>query len=391
MRALRFLTAGESHGPGMAVTLDGFPAGLEVDMERVALMLRRRMGGYGRGPRMKIETDEPRVLSGIRHGRTLGSPITLIVENRDHANWREAMSPEPVRDGVDKREVTRPRPGHADLAGALKYNTHDVRDILERASARETVARTAAGALAVQFLEKFSIWIASHVIQVGDAGYPPDRSISFADISGIPEDSALRVVDRDLEEEMIRAIDEAEKARDTLGGVFEVAASGVPPGLGSHRHWDTKIDGRLAQAVMSIQAVKAVAIGAGTHAAGCRGSQVHDEILRSGRWRGFTRRTNRAGGVEGGITNGGEVRVSGYMKPLSTLRQPLGSVDVQSKKPFAAAVERSDVTAVSAAGVVGEAMVALVLADAMLEKFGGDSLAETSRNFEGFRRQVQKY
>jgi chorismate synthase len=375
----------------MAVTLDGLPAGLEVDLGRVAVMLRRRMGGYGRGPRMKIEADQPRVLAGLRHGRTLGSPITLIVENRDHDNWREAMSPEPVAEGAEKRQVTRPRPGHADLAGALKYNTHDVRDILERASARETVARTAAGALAIQFLETFSIWIASHVIQVGDAGYPPDRSISFAEISSIPEDSALRVVDRDLEEEMIRAIDEAEKARDTLGGVFEVAASGVTPGLGSHRHWDTKIDGRLAQAVMSIQAVKAVAIGAGIQAAGCRGSQVHDEILRSGRWRGFTRRTNRAGGVEGGITNGGEVRVSGYMKPLSTLRQPMGSVDVQSKKPFAAAVERSDVTAVSAAGVVGEAMVALVLADAVLEKFGGDSLAETTRNFEGFRRQVQKY
>jgi chorismate synthase len=375
----------------MAVTLDGLPAGLEVDLERVARMLRRRMGGYGRGPRMQIEADRPRVLSGIRHGRTLGSPVTLLIENRDHANWREAMSPEPVPEGTNKREVTRPRPGHADLAGALKYNTHDVRDILERASARETVARTAAGALAVQFLETFSIWIASHVLQVGDAGYPPERVISFAEISGIPEDSALRVVDRDLEEEMIRAIDEAEKASDTLGGVFEVAASGIPPGLGSHRHWDTKIDGRLAQAVMSIPAVKAVAIGAGIHAAGCRGSGVHDEILRTGRWRGFTRRTNRAGGVEGGITNGGEVRVSGYMKPLSTLRQPLASVDVQSKKPFAAAVERSDVTAVSAAGVVGEAMVALVLADALLEKFGGDSLGETTRNFTGFRRQVQKY
>jgi chorismate synthase len=340
---------------------------------------------------MKIEADKPRILSGLRHGRTLGSPISLIVENRDHANWREAMSPAPLPDDVNKREVTRPRPGHADLAGALKYNTHDIRDVLERASARETVARTAAGALAIQFLEKFSIWIASHVIQVGDAGYPPDRSISFAEISSIPEDSSLRVVDRDLEEEMIRAVDEAERACDTLGGVFEVAASGVPPGLGSHRHWDTKIDGRLAQAVMSIHAVKAVAIGSGIHAAGRRGSEVHDEILRTGRWRGFTRRTNRAGGVEGGITNGGEVRVSGYMKPLSTLRQPLASVDVQSKKPSSAAVERSDVTAVTAAGVVGEAMVALVLADAVLEKFGGDSLAETSRNFEGYRRQIQKY
>ncbi len=391
MRALRFLTAGESHGPGLVVTVDGLPAGLPVDRDKIDLMLRRRMGGYGRGPRMKIESDRVRVLSGIRHGATLGSPVAFLIENKDFANWQEAMSPDPVEAGVKKREVTRPRPGHADLAGALKYNTHDVRDVLERASARETAARTAAGALAMQLLEELSIWIASHVVQLGGAGYPPGHQVSFVDISSIPEDSPLRVADGEVEARMVAEIDAAAAAHDTVGGAFEVAASGVPPGLGSHRHWDTKIDGRLAQAVMSIQAIKAVEIGDGVGAATRRGSAVHDEILRTGRWKGFTRKSNRAGGIEGGITNGGEVRVRAYMKPLSTLKKPLASVDVVSKEAFKAAVERTDVTAISAAGVVGEAMVALVLADACLEKFGGDSMGEMARNFQGYRRQIQKY
>jgi chorismate synthase len=375
----------------LVVILDGLPAGLTVDLSGVDAMLRRRMSGYGRGPRMQIEADRVRAISGIRHGRTLGSPIALQIENKDHANWAQAMSPGPVPEEADKREVTRPRPGHADLAGGLKYNTHDLRDILERASARETAARTAAGALAAQFLDQFSIWIASHVTRVGEAAYPPGHQVPFVEISSIPEDSPLRVADRELEQRMMSAIDEAAAGANTVGGAFEVVASGVPTGLGSHRHWDTKLDGRLAQAVMSIHAIKAVEIGEGIQAASSRGSQIHDEILRTGRWRGFSRRSNRAGGVEGGISNGGEIRVRGYMKPLSTLKRPLASVDVRTKKSFAAVVERTDVTAISAAGVVGEAMVALVIADAFLEKFGGDSLTETARNFEGFRRQVQKY
>ena len=392
MRAIRFLTAGESHGPGLVVTVDGLPAGLLIDLDGINSMMRRRMGGYGRGPRMqKIEKDRVRVLSGIRHGRTLGSPIALLIENKDFANWQESMSAEPVPEGTKIRKVTRPRPGHADLAGGLKYNTHDLRDILERASARETAARTAAGALAAQFLQRFQIWVASHVVRVGQAAYPPDHEVPFVEITGIPADSPLHVADAALEKQMIGEIDAAAAAFDTVGGVFEVVASGAPPGLGSHRHWDTKIDARLAQAVLSIQAVKAVEIGQGVLAASSRGSAIHDEILRTGRWKGFTRKTNRAGGIEGGITNGGELRVRGHMKPLSTLRRPLSSVDIESKQPIKAQVERSDVTAITAAGVVGEAMVALVLTDAMLEKFGGDSIGETERNFNGYRKQIQKY
>jgi chorismate synthase len=391
VRTLRFLTAGESHGPGLTVILDGLPAGLAVDLDAVHTMLRRRMGGYGRGPRMKIESDTLQVVGGLRHGATLGSPLALYMENRDFANWQEAMSPLPVPDDVKKRHVTRPRPGHADLAGALKYNTHDVRDVLERASARETAARTAAGAVAIQFLEQFSIWLASHVVRVGEAAYPPDHQVPFVDVTAIPADSPLRVADPGLEQRMVAAIDAAAADLDTIGGAFEVVASGVPPGLGSHRHWDTKLDGRLAQAVMSIQAIKAVEIGIGVHAAASRGSAVHDEILRTGRWKGFTRRTNRAGGIEGGISNGGEIRVRAAMKPLSTLKKPLSSVDVETKQVSKAAVERTDVTAITAAGVVGEAMVALVLADAVLEKFGGDSLEETRRNYRGYRTQIQKY
>ncbi len=392
MRALRFLTAGESHGPALLVTLDGLPAGLEIDLDAVNAMLKRRMGGYGRGPRMtSIESDVVEVQGGIRHGRTLGSPVSLRIENKDFVNWREAMSPAPVPEGTKKREVTRPRPGHADLAGALKYDTHDVRDILERASARETAARTAAGALAVQFLEQFSVMIASHVVRVGHAAYPPGHEVPFVDITNISADSALRVADEDLEKDMIAAIDATAADLDTIGGAFEVVAAGVLPGLGSHRHWDTKLDGRLAQAIMSIPAIKAVEIGAGIHAAASRGSAIHDEILRSGRWKSFSRRTNRAGGMEGGISNGGEVRVRGYMKPLSTLKKPLASVDVNTKEPFKAAVERTDITAISAAGVVGEAMMALVLADAFMEKFGGDSMTEVARNVRGYRTQLQKY
>ena len=391
MRALRFLTAGESHGPALTVILEGLPAGLAIDTEALAAFMRRRREGYGRGARMAIEDDAVRILGGVRHGRTIGSPIALQVENRDHEKWREAMSAEPVAEGADTRAVTRPRPGHADLAGALKYNTHDVRDILERASARETAVRVAAGGVAVQFLAQFDIQIASHVVALGGVGFPADHEVPFVDIASLAPLSPLHVTDDALAARMIEAIDAAAKDGDTLGGVFEVVAAGVLPGLGSHRHWDTRLDGRLAQAILSIPALKAVEIGQGTAAAAARGSAVHDEILRTGRWRGFTRRTNRAGGIEGGITNGGELRVRGHMKPLSTLRRPLASVDVATGEATQAVVERSDVTAVPAAGVVGEAMVALVLADAMLEKFGGDSLAETERNLRAYRTQIQKY
>ncbi len=392
MRALRFLTAGESHGPALTVILDGLPAGVPVNLEAAQAMMQRRMSGYGRGPRVRtIEADSLKILSGVRHGCTLGSPVAIMVENRDFANWREAMSPQPVAQGTNRRPVTRPRPGHADLAGGLKYNTHDVRDILERASARETAARTAAGALALQFLEQFSIVVASHVVQVGDVAYPPGHEVPLVDITNIPPESALQVADRDLERQMVAIIDQVAADADTIGGAFQVVAAGLPPGLGSHRHWDTKLDARLAQAIMSIQAIKAVEIGAGIHAAASRGTAIHDAIQRSGRWKGFTRSTNRAGGIEGGISNGGEVRVTGYMKPLSTLKKPLPSVDVETKEPFAAAVERTDITAITAAGVVGEAMTALTLADAFLEKFGGDSLKETARNLRGYRTQIQKY
>jgi chorismate synthase len=339
----------------------------------------------------KIEQDAVQILGGIRHGRTLGSPIAMTIENKDFANWQEAMSPMPVAEDAPRREVTRPRPGHADLAGALKYNTHDVRDILERASARETAARTAAGALAIQFLDQFSIIIASHVVRVGDVSYPPGHEVPFVEITNIQEDSPLRVADESLEKKMIAAVDAAAADLDTIGGAFELVASGVPPGLGSHRHWDTKLDGRMAQAIMSIQAIKAVEIGMGVHAASSRGTAIHDEIQRSGRWNSFSRSSNRAGGMEGGISNGGEIRVRGYMKPLSTLKKPLDSVDVKTKEPFKATVERTDITAITAAGVVGEAMLALVLADAFLEKFGGDSMTETTRNLRGYRTQLQKY
>jgi len=391
VRVLRFLTAGESHGPALSVILEGLPAGLEIDTAALQAFMQRRKEGYGRGARMAIEDDAVRILGGVRHGRTIGSPIAMQIENRDHEKWREAMSPEPVSAEAEIRAVTRPRPGHADLAGALKYNTHDVRDVLERASARETAARVAAGGIAVQFLARFDIQIASHVVALGGIGLPAGEEVPFVDIASLAPLSPLRVTDDALAARMVEAIDAAAKDGDTLGGVFEVVAAGVLPGLGSHRHWDTRLDGRLAQAILSIPALKAVEIGQGTASAGARGSAVHDEILRTGRWQGFTRRTNRAGGIEGGISNGGEIRVRGHMKPLSTLRRPLASVDVTTGEAVQAVVERSDVTAVPAAGVVGEAMVALVLADALLEKFGGDSVAETERNLRGYRTQIQKF
>jgi chorismate synthase len=387
-----FVTAGESHGKGLIAVIEGLPSGLRVDAAAVNHELWRRQQGYGRGGRMKIERDEVEIISGVRHGKTLGSPVSLLIRNRDFENWEDVMSVEPREFDDDKRarRLTRPRPGHTDLAGGLKYDTHDLRDILERASARETAARVATGAFAKALLDEIGIQIASHTTMIGGV---PDRPIraSWDQIAAVRDDHRLRCVDKDAERRMIALIDSTKEAKDTLGGIFEVVAHGVVAGLGSHTQWNRKIDGRLARAIMSIPAVKAVEIGAGVEVSKSRGSQVHDVIAYDSAEKRFTRPTNRAGGIEGGITNGEEVRISGHLKPISTLRQPLASVDVITKEESAAAFERSDIVAVPAAGVIGEAMVAIVLADAAREKFGGDSLAEMKRNFDGYVDQLKRY
>ena len=388
---LRFTTAGESHGRALVAILEGLPAGLAIDQEAIDYELRRRQLGYGRGGRMKIERDHAEILNGVRHGLTLGSPITLLIENKDWANWTDVMASEPRDIAPEKsRRLKRPRPGHADLPGGLKYDVRDLRNILERASARETTARVACGALAKQLLAAFGVEVRSHVIQLGGI---PDQplELTWDQIAAIADDAPLHCADPDVEQKMIALIDETRQRGDTLGGIFEVAARGVVPGLGSHTAWDLKLDGLLAQAVMSIPAVKAVAIGAGAEASSLPGSEVHDEIAYNAETQEFIRETNRAGGLEGGITNGEQIRVRGHLKPLSTLRRPLKSVDIDTKEEEAAAFERSDVTAVPAAGVIGESMVALVLARAMREKFGGDSLGEMKRNFVGYREQLRDY
>ena len=391
MSKLRFTTAGESHGQALVAILEGLPAGLRVDVEGIDEELKRRQWGYGRGGRMKIERDHAEILSGVRHGLTLGSPIALMIQNKDWANWTDVMSAEPRDVPEEKsRRVKRPRPGHADLAGGQKYDARDLRNVLERASARETAARVACGALAKQLLAAFDAEIKSHVIQLGGVPETP-LAVDWDGISGIADDAPLRCADIEAQQRMVELIDETKRAGDTLGGIFEVVARGLVPGLGSHTSWNSKLDGRLAQAVMSIPAVKAVAIGAGVEAAALPGSQVHDEIFYNNQAQEFVRHTNRAGGLEGGVTNGAELRVRGFLKPISTLRRPLRSVDIDTKEEESAAFERSDVTAVPAAGVIGEAMIALVLADAMVEKFGGDSLGEMRRNFDGYRRQLHEY
>ena len=387
-----FITAGESHGKGLVAVIDGLPAGLPVEAAFLNHELWRRQQGYGRGGRMKIERDEAEILSGVRHGKTLGTPVALLIRNRDFENWTEVMNAEP-RDFADEkraRRVTRPRPGHTDLAGGLKYDTHDLRDVLERASARETAARVAAGALAKLLIREVGIDVLSHVAMIGGL---PDTPVAatWEQIAALPDDSPLRCVDDETQRQMMTLIDRAKEDKDTLGGIFEVVARGVVTGLGSHTQWHRKLDGRLAQAVMSIHAVKAVEVGIGADVSRLTGSQVHDEIGYNSEARAFTRPTNRAGGIEGGITNGEEVRVRGHLKPISTLRRPLASVDVLTKEESAAAFERSDIVAVTAAGVIGEAMVALVLADAVREKFGGDSLAEMKRNVAGYREQLRDY
>jgi chorismate synthase len=388
----RFTTAGESHGRALVAIVEGLPAGLAVEAELINRELERRQWGYGRGGRMKIERDRAEILSGVRHGRTLGSPVALQIENRDWKNWTEVMSAEPLPEVPEEkmRRVRRPRPGHADLAGGLKYGARDMRDILERASARETAARVACGALARQLLAAFGVEIRSHVVQLGGIPGTP-LEVDWQHIDAIPDDAPLRCADAAAQEAMVALVDEKRREGDTLGGVFEVVARGVVAGLGSHTSWEAKLDGRLARSLMSIPAVKAVSIGAGVEAAALPGSQVHDEIGYDAGARAFTRPTNRAGGLEGGITNGEELRVRGFLKPISTLRRALRSVDIETKEEQAAAFERSDVTAVPAAGVIGEAMVALTLAGAMREKFGGDHVEEMRRNFDAYREQMREY
>lgn len=390
---LRFQTSGESHGQALVAILSGLPAGMRVDFAYVDRELKRRQGGYGRGGRMKIESDAAQFVSGVRHGQTIGSPITILIENRDWENWKAALA---VEDSPETRAMYKPlsppRPGHADLAGCLKYNFPDARYVLERASARETAARVAAGALAKLFLKEFAVEVASHVVAVGKVALGRD-DVPFEQVLAMREreEIGLNCVDAAVEARMKEEVERAIQARDSVGGTFEVIAHGVPPGLGSCAQWDERLDGQLAQAVMSIQAVKAVELGSGIENAATPGSGVHDEIGYNREQSRFTRKTNRAGGLEGGISNGEDIVVRGYLKPISTLRQPLESVDFESKATVKAAYERSDVCVVPAAGVTAEAMVALTLARAFLEKFGGDSLQETRRNFEAYREQVRKF
>jgi chorismate synthase len=393
---LRFLTAGESHGPALVAILEGLPAGLALDPDRINAQLRRRQQGYGRGGRMAIESDEAEILAGVRHGRTTGGPVALLVRNKDWTHWQATMSPDAAdRDRAERPPVTRPRPGHADLSGAIKYGHRDLRDVLERASARETAARVAVGSLARQLLARCAVGIASHVTAIGSVGLESPADVTFERLLAIPGESALRCVDPSVERRMLEEIDRAKAAGDTVGGAFEVIAHQVPPGLGSYVQWDRKLDGRIAQAIMSIPAVKAVGIGIGTQAAATWGSGVHDAIvpLPVAERRGahpIGRGSNRAGGLEGGVTNGEDVRVTGYMKPIATLMKPLPSIDLETLDTAPAVIERSDVCAVPAAGVVAEAMICLVLADAFLDKFGGDSVDELSRNYEAFTRDVSQ-
>lgn len=389
-----FRTAGESHGRGLVCLIEGVPAGLDLSMSRdVDPELRRRQGGYGRGGRMKIERDVAEVMAGVRLGQTLGSPIALLIWNRDWDNWRVAMAAEAPADPDARLErVHLPRPGHADLVGVLKYDRDDARDILERASARETTARVAAGAVAKRLLAEFGVTVGSHVVMLGGIETRQPAQLPD-DLNAAVDDSPVRTLDADAEARMIAAIDAAREAGDTLGGCFEVVARGLPVGLGSHISWDRRLDGRIAQAMMSIQAMKGVEIGLGFEAARRPGSKVHDEIERapdrphSG---GFRRASNNAGGLEGGMTTGEPIVVRVAMKPLSTLMKPLRSVDLRTGDRADAVRERSDVIALAAAGVVGEAMLAIVLADAMLEKFGGDSMTETRRNFEAYLDQLEE-
>jgi chorismate synthase len=389
---LRFETAGESHGECLVATVTGLPAGVPVTLAAINRELWRRQQGYGRGGRMKIETDAAEVVAGVRHSATIGSPVAMIIRNRDWQNWTAVLPVEAAADSdAQRKPLTRPRPGHADLAGAIKYNFPEARYILERSSARETAARVAAGALAKQFLACFGIEVLSHVIQIGSARLEREPAWEELQALAARDEILLGCVDATAEAKMKAVVDEAYSTGDTIGGVFEVRAHGVPVGLGSHITWDSRLDGRLAQAILSIQAVKGVDIGAAEAAAREFGSKVLDTIHYDRAARRFTRGANQAGGLEGGITNGQDIILRGRLKPISTLRRPLESVDLPTREPAAAAYERSDVCVVAAAGVVAEAMTALVVAQAMLEKFGGDSLAETRRNWQNYLDQVRNF
>jgi chorismate synthase len=389
---LRYFTAGESHGEALVAFLSGLPAGVKVDQAFLDRELWRRQQGYGRGGRMKIETDKAHILSGVRHGKTIGSPIAVLLENKDWKNWQEAL---PVTEGeaAKHKRVASPRPGHADLAGALKYNFPEARYVLERASARESAARVAMGALAKLFLQELGVEVLSHVVAVGSA--TTNKDVDWDDVRALSqrEEILLNCADSETEQHMKEEVDKVLKSGDSVGGIFEVVAHNVPPGLGTYAQWDERLDALLAGAVMSLQAVKAVEIGAGVTAAASPGSAVHDEIgyERASGFAGFTRARNNAGGVEGGVSNGEDIRVRGYLKPISTLRRPLRSVDFATREVVKAAYERSDVCVVPAAGVAGEAMVALTLARCALDKFGGDSLQETQRNFNGYLEQLKKF
>jgi chorismate synthase len=397
---LRYFTAGESHGPCLTMIIDGVPAGFSIDVSAINHDLWRRQQGYGRGGRMLIEKDEVQIRSGIRWGETLGSPVALGIENRDWKNWTKKMSAAP-EDRDEKIAVTKPRPGHADLTGVLKYDRADIRDILERASARDTVSRTAVGSFSKQLLSPFGIRVLGYIRSIGNVASATD-GLSFEEIHARSEESAVRTADKVAEEKMIALIEECKKEGNTLGGIFEVVTLGLPPGLGTHTQWDRKLDGRLAQALMSIQAIKGVEIGLGFEMARRRGSQVHDEIffdpakmVTEGTPRivptGFYRGSNNSGGTEGGMTNGAPLVVRVAMKPISTLMSPLQSVDLRSKQAADASVERSDICAAPAAAVVGESVVAFELANAFLEKFGGDSLREIQHNYERYLEQIKSY
>lgn len=377
----RFLTAGESHGKGLVVIIEGVPAGLALDEDYIACDLARRQGGYGRGGRMDIERDRAETLSGVRHGLTMGSPISLLIWNRDWENWKQEMSVSQVE--LEVEPLTRLRPGHADLAGAVKYTLDDVRPILERASARETASRVAVGAVARKLVEEFGIEIHSHTVCVGGRWSKQAESVDWARVEGSP----LRCCDSEAERAMVSAIDEAREAGDSVGGFFEVIADGVPIGLGSHVHWDRRLDGRIAQAMMSINAVKGVEIGAGFTVANLPGSQVHD-VIEPDADRGWRHATNRAGGLEGGMSNGEPIIVRAAVKPIPTLSKPLPSADLGTGEAVEAHFERSDVCVVPAAGVIGEAVLAIVLAEALLEKFGGDHIAETLRNYRSYLKSI---
>lgn len=407
MNILRFLTAGESHGKGLVGIVEGIPAGLALSPDDIDRELKRRQGGYGRGGRMKIEQDHAEILSGVRWGKTMGSPLSLLIENRDWKNWQEGMSPDVVHEGSIP-PVTRPRPGHADLAGAVKYGQKDVRNILERSSARETAMRVAVGAVAKRFLAEFGITIGSYVIRIGNAvmqrpDYGMQETLDWNELLRKTEASPVRCPEEEASKQMTEAIDAAAKNGDTLGGTFEVIATGVPAGLGSHIQWDKRLDGRLAQALMGTQAMKGVEIGTGFAMAEKPGSEVMDEIYyhketdsegkasADGSCCGFYRKTNHAGGIEGGMTNGMPVVVRAAMKPIPTLRRPLRSVDIVSREPLEAAYERSDTCAVPAAAVIGEAMMAVVLSDAFLEKFGGNTVDETRRNYDAYREYLRGF